>query len=241
MKFVPLLIVSLLSLSIPWSPSAIAQMPNSTHDFADVRIIFLPSQTATSQSHPSIISFHDNKSGKDITALFQHDNDGGLEGERYIARRIHFGIYEVHVAIAENKTEISRIVKIDARSESIYFSRDTATAHIMLVDPMGDPERSVIDKVVDNFGTDYAKAFDKSSTAPVPYGTYEVQAHAKGFGMAITEVCFCRPDAWAVLGLDLPIGDTIYPYPTVRLKGSIKVDGPIKAPIIVRLSPAYIT
>lgn len=208
---------------------------------AEVRIVILPPRAAQ-QEHASVKSFRETISHAEFASSFQLINDAGLRGEWYLAKQIPLGEYEVRVCIDIGKPDIVRVIKIESPSETLYFGSDVTTAHIVVVDPLGDILKNVVvDKFIDGFGTDYASAFDNASSAIIPSGVYQVQVHAQGYGIATGKFCFCQPESWSVLGVGIPGGDAVYPDATVRLRGSIRPATLINEPIIVRLTPAYMS
>lgn len=149
---------------------------------AEVRIVILPSRAAV-QEHASVKSFRATKSHAEFASSFQRINHAGLQGERYLAKQIPFGEYEVRVSIGIGKSDVVRVVRIESHSETLYFGSDLTTAHIVLVDALGNIlKNTVVDKVVDAFGTNYAGTFGSGSSATIPSGTYEAEAHARGYG-----------------------------------------------------------
>lgn len=206
---------------------------------AEVRIVILSSREAP-QEDASVKSFRATEAHAEFRPKFQRINDAGLRGEWYLAKQIPFGEYEVRLSIGSGKSDIVRVVGIESRSETLYFSSDMTTAHIIAVDPLGGILKNiVVDKVVDSFGTDYAQAFGSTSSATLPSGIYQVQVHARSYGITTGEFCFCQAESWSVLGVGIPGGDSVYPDATVRLKGSLQGGPSVNEPIIVRLSPAY--
>lgn len=208
---------------------------------AEVRVVVLPPR-AGGHEHTSVKSFMKTDSHAEFMSAFQRIGDAGLNGDWYLAKRIPLGEYEVRVSIGAGKPDSVRVVRIENRSETLYFGSDVTTAHIVVVDPLGDILKNVvIDKVLDAFGTDFATTFAGTASAIIPSGTYQVQAHAAGYGVATGKVCLCQPESWALLGASIPGGDAVYPDATVRLRGILQSSDSINEPTIIRLAPAYMS
>ena len=217
------------------------QARGANHSKAEVRIIILPPRATAQELRGSVKLFRNTKTHDDLAASFQKIDDAGLSGEWYISQRIPKGEYEVHVSVGAESPDIVRLVKIEAASEQLYFTSEVTSAHLLVVDPFGDPLPDVIvDKVVDDFGTNYAAQFDKTLSARIPFGVYQLQVHVEGLGYANSVSCFCSTTSWSVLGVSPSGGDVVYPGATIRLKGFLKRTESIHQATIIRFVPAYI-
>jgi len=207
--------------------------------YAEVRIIILPTR-AGRQTDTSVKSFKRVETQAEYATRFQRVEDSGLKGKRYFAPNVPWGNYEVRLSLGEGEPDITRTVTVESSSESLYFGSDVTDAHIAVLDPAGDLLKDVaVDKVLDSFGTDYSKSFKGKSAATLPSGVYQLEVVAPGFGIARGHVCFCDATSWAVLGVSVPGGDTVYPDATVRLKGKVQLNRSIDLPVVIRMRPAY--
>jgi len=147
-RYTVLFCTSVIILNLLIHP-AICDAKSSTASKVEVRVVFLPPRAAI-QEHASIKSFREITSHDEFAPSFQRIDDAGLKGEWYVAKQIPMGGYEVRVSIGTGEPDIVRVVRIESRSNTLYFGSDVTSAHIVVVDPLGDIVKNVVvDKVVE--------------------------------------------------------------------------------------------
>ncbi|HTB98922.1 MAG TPA: hypothetical protein VK716_18075 [Terracidiphilus sp.] len=210
--------------------------------FADRVTVAVIKGRAFAEGYPKIVLFRNVRTGLDLSARFN-----AVEGSEDIlglaAKHVPFGSYECQVSVDPHEPKISRRIQVDDRhGTTAYFESRFSNAHVLILDALGKKvEGAAVSHAIDEFGEDVASAFKKEVIARVPFGIYTVKVRQQEIDPEEeVKVCFCQEESWAVFGEEVPsLGDTLYPGPSMVVKGKVEVPGGANEPMVLRLTPAY--
>ncbi len=209
--------------------------------FADGVTVYVIKGHAFAEGYPKIVLFRNVRTGMDLSAGFS-----AAEGSEDIlglaAKHVPFGSYECQISVDPHEPKISRRIEVDDRhGTTAYFESRFSNAHVLILDALGKKvEGATVTHAVDEFGEDVASAFKQQVTARVPFGIYTVKVRQQEMGPEEVKVCFCQEESWAVFGEEVPsLEDTVYPGPSMVVKGKVEVPGGANETMVLRLTPAY--